>query len=109
MPALWQEFQALLRLCPEQRLEVQTTAGWRQSYRWVNDLHYTDSDGRQWTAATRSHVRRRRAGGGDSRSGRGWSALTGGERETVVEVATEGGRERWQRRTRDSTCRRTAA
>ena len=49
MPALWQDFQGLLRLCPEQRVEWTTPQGVRQVYRWVNDLDYTDSDGREWT------------------------------------------------------------
>ena len=48
MPALWQEFQDLLKLCPEQKVEVQTPQGVRQVYRWVNDLDYQDSDGRRW-------------------------------------------------------------
>ena len=47
LPALWQEFQALLRLCPSNRREI-TADGWRHVYRWVDDLPYTDSDGRAW-------------------------------------------------------------
>ena len=48
-PALWQDFQGLLRLCPDQQVEWTTPQGVRQVYRWVNGLHYTDSDDREWT------------------------------------------------------------
>jgi hypothetical protein len=47
IPTLWQEFQALLQQCPENRLET-TEDGWRHEYRWVDDLPYTDSEDRQW-------------------------------------------------------------
>src|SRR5713226_7232498 len=40
MPAVWQEFQSLLPLCPEQRLERVTREGMRQVYQWVHDLSY---------------------------------------------------------------------
>jgi len=30
-------------------VEWTTPQGVRQVYRWVNGLHYTDSDGRAWT------------------------------------------------------------
>jgi hypothetical protein len=46
LPALWQEFQALRRLCPDQPVVRTTPQGVRQVYRWVNGLRYTDSDGR---------------------------------------------------------------
>ncbi len=48
LPALWQDFQGLLRLCPEQRVEWTTPQGVRQVYRWVNDLRSTDTAGRAW-------------------------------------------------------------
>jgi hypothetical protein len=47
IPTLWREFQTLLTLCPENRLEVNED-GWRHVYRWVEELPYTDSDRRQW-------------------------------------------------------------
>jgi hypothetical protein len=47
IPTLWQEFRTLLTLCPANRLEV-SEDGWRHEYRWVDELHYTDSDKRQW-------------------------------------------------------------
>jgi hypothetical protein len=47
IPTLWQEFQTLLPLCPDNRLEVRED-GWRHEYRWVNELPYIDSDKRAW-------------------------------------------------------------
>jgi hypothetical protein len=44
-PALWADFEGLLKLNPDHRLKVwlsdQKT---HQSFRWVNNLHYVDSD-----------------------------------------------------------------
>jgi len=37
-PAVWQDFQALLPLCPRNRLCRQWSDGTRQEYRWVPDL-----------------------------------------------------------------------
>src|SRR6185436_1582370 len=47
IPTLWQEFQTLLGLCPDNQLE-QSADGWRHEYRWVDELHYTDTDKREW-------------------------------------------------------------
>jgi hypothetical protein len=47
IPTLWQEFQTLLGLYSDNHLEVNED-GWRHSYRWVDELPYTDSDGREW-------------------------------------------------------------
>ena len=47
IPTLWQEFQTLLTLCPANRLEEREN-GWRHEYRWVDELHYVDSDRRAW-------------------------------------------------------------
>jgi hypothetical protein len=47
IPTLWHEFQTLLSLCPANRLEVREN-GWRHEYRWVDELHYIDSDKREW-------------------------------------------------------------
>jgi hypothetical protein len=90
LPTLWQDFQGLLKLCPEQRLEV-TTQEARQSYRWANDLRYEDSDGREWAVNAIAC----REVGKDGEEGQ-WAWLTPLEasRETVVEIATKGGRQR---------------
>jgi hypothetical protein len=92
MPALWQEFQDLLKLRPEQKVEVQTAQGVQQVYRWVNDLDYQDSAGRRWRlnaiVCEETHA--------DGQKGT-WAWLTWLKvtAQTVVEVATVGGRQRW--------------
>lgn len=48
LPSVWDDFQSLLPLAPHQRVERQLPDGCHQVYRWVNDLGYTDSDGRSW-------------------------------------------------------------
>jgi hypothetical protein len=46
-PALWDDFQGLLKLCPAQRLKTLSPDGkTAQLFRWANDLHYVDSDKR---------------------------------------------------------------
>jgi hypothetical protein len=91
-PALWQEFQALLALCPEQRVEVQTPEKTEQEYRWVNDMDYTDSDNREWKFTAIRCQEKPRSGEEHE-----WSWITSLEvaRETVAEVSTTGGRQRW--------------
>jgi len=44
-PALWADFQGLLKLAPENRHRVTLPDGTRQQYRWVNGLDYLDSEG----------------------------------------------------------------
>lgn len=44
-PALWEDFQGLLKLVPENRLDLKLPDGIRQHYRWVNDIDYIDSEG----------------------------------------------------------------
>jgi hypothetical protein len=93
LPALWQDFQGLLQLCPDQRVERTTPQGLRQVYRWVNGLRYTDSAGRTWSfhaiACTETNPEGEKSE---------WSWVTSLEvsHETVVAVATNGGRERWR-------------
>jgi hypothetical protein len=49
LPALWQEFQALLKLQPEQKLAAKLPDQTRRLYRWVEHLPYIDSQKRSWT------------------------------------------------------------
>lgn len=90
LPALWQEFQSLLTQCPENYVKVITPAQVQQEYRWVN-MSYTDSEGRTWTF-TAIQCRESTASGTTT-----WAWLTGLKvtRNTVIEVATKGGRARW--------------
>ena len=48
-PELWQEFQALLKLCPEQERTVTLPDKTRRVYRWIEQLPYIDSEKCSWT------------------------------------------------------------
>jgi hypothetical protein len=48
-PELWQEFQALLKLCPQQKRTLTLPGKTRRVYRWVEQLPYRDSQKRSWT------------------------------------------------------------
>jgi hypothetical protein len=91
-PALWQEFQDLLRLCPDRRVQAWTPQDTAQLYRWVNQLDYVDSDGRQW-GFTGIHCQEKTVAGEEHE----WSWITSLEvdHDTVREVSTTGGRQRW--------------
>jgi hypothetical protein len=93
LPAVWEDFQGLLRLCPDQRRERTTPEGVRQVYRWVNDLSYTDSAGRTWTFNALECTETKKGGEIGEWS---WVTSLDVNRETVEEVATKGGRERWR-------------
>jgi hypothetical protein len=92
MPALWQEFQSLLKECPDQQVEVKTPGQVKQVYRWVNELDYQDSDGRRWQLNAVQCEETYPDG-----QKRTWAWLTWLEvtAETVQEVANRGGRQRW--------------
>jgi hypothetical protein len=91
-PALWRDFQDLLPLCPDQRVEVQTPEETAQVYRWVNGLEYMDSDGREWEF-TGIYYEGKTVDGEEHE----WAWITSLEvnRDTVREVSTTGGRQRW--------------
>lgn len=92
LPALWQEYQSLLPLCPRQRLERVRADGTVQVYRWVKDLHYQDSQQRPWrlhalecTETTATKVTRFV-----------WLTRLPVSASTVEEIAQKGGRDRWK-------------
>lgn len=91
LPSVWQDFVQLLELVPENRLEQTTPEKIRQVYRWVNEVSYVDSEGRQWTFDV---VQCEETEEGETTR---WVWMTDLEvsRETVVEVAQRGGRRRW--------------
>jgi hypothetical protein len=93
LPALWDDFQGLLRLCPDQQVVWETPRETRQVYRWVEGLNYTDSDGRAWTLNAIACTETNKDGNQSE-----WSWLTSLDvnRETVVDVSLNGGRERWR-------------
>jgi hypothetical protein len=92
-PALWRDFQGLLRLCPEQRVEWTTPQQRQQVYRWVNDLDYEDSEGRRWPLQA-VHCRERPKEGEATEWA--WVTSLAVDRNKVVDVAMRGGRQRWR-------------
>jgi hypothetical protein len=92
MPALWQEFQTLLKMRAGQKVEVQTPQKVQQVYRWVNDLDYQHSDGRWWRLNAVQCEETHPDGQKTT-----WAWLTSLEvtAAKVQEVANQGGRQRW--------------
>jgi hypothetical protein len=92
LPALWQEFQSLLAVGTNPSVVVTTPDKTRCVYQWVH-LPYTDSDKRNWSF-TGIYYREYRTSG----EKREWAWVTSLEvrQATVVDVATNGGRERWR-------------
>jgi hypothetical protein len=91
LSAVWQEFQTLLGLCPQHRLEHQPQDGVHQVYRWVHDLTYTDDQSRTW----RFHAIICEETVAEQTTTFAWITDLHVSKNTVVEVATKGGRYRW--------------
>ena len=90
-PALWQEFQSLLKLCPEQVLYVKRPDGLEEEYRWVNDLDYTDASGREHRLDAMESVARR---DGEVVSTWAWMTNHHVTARNVVAIANRGARPR---------------
>jgi hypothetical protein len=93
MPAVWDEFQRLLPLCPR-NVVVRTLAdGTVQEYRWVKDLSYTDDEGRFW----RFHALQCLETAADGTVTRyAWITDLPVSARNVEEIARKGGRYRWK-------------
>jgi hypothetical protein len=91
MPAVWADFQSLLPLCPENTLERWTPDGVHQLYRWVHDLSYRDDDKRTWCF----HAIQCQETVDGQTTTFAWITRLKVNRNTVVDVATKGGRQRW--------------
>ena len=94
IPTLWREFQTLLGLCPENRLEV-SAEGWRHEYRWVDELPYSDSDKREWKLKAIQYK-----GEGPKGEKSEWAWLVSADlvvnKRTVARIVWGAGRARWQ-------------
>jgi hypothetical protein len=91
-PALWDDFQGLLTLCPQQRVDCLTPQGTHQEYRWVNGLRYTDSAGRNWQM---NAIQLRETDKDGNKTTWAWLTPLQVNHDTVSEVSTTGGRGRW--------------
>ena len=91
MPAVWHDFQSLLKLCPENTVTRTTPKGVHQVYRWVSDLSYRDDQGRTWRF---SAIECKETLGARTTTFAWITNLTVDARK-VEELATKGGRHRW--------------
>jgi hypothetical protein len=92
MPALWAEFQQLLPHCPENHLERTTAPGAQQLYRWVEDLSYQDDQRRTW----QFHAIQCQETIDQQTKTFAWITNLRVTARTVADIATKGGRSRWQ-------------
>lgn len=98
MPAVWDEFQRLLALVPEQYVRVQLPDGRTQVYRWVNGLSYEDEAGQTHVFnAILCEETSAPSNPGDPPVTTIFSWITGFpvSADNVVAIATKGGRHRW--------------
>lgn len=92
LPALWTEYEALRALQPENRRTGTTAEGVRQTFAWVPDLPYTDTEGRTFHLGTLECCET------DRQASRFFAWLTNFrvQSHTVAALANRGGRLRWK-------------
>jgi len=91
LPAVWEEFQALLAICPKQVQVVQPHDGLTLEYRWINGLSYEDEQHRPHTFnALQCQVRQ-----DDTRKLFAWITDWRITPQNVDLLAQQGGRNRW--------------
>lgn len=92
MPAVWEDYQALLKLCPQNRKSYTTDQDVGQTFAWVNGVEYVDDQGRrQRFNAFQCHQRT-----GEERKFFAWMTNFQVRPENVVALANRGGRCRWK-------------
>jgi hypothetical protein len=91
-PALWQEYQALLPVCPENVLKRPWRDRPAQEFRWVPKLSYVDSAGRSFTLNAFECTETSASGETQYFA---WLTNLTVNRKTVEEIAQKGGRDRW--------------
>lgn len=92
LPAVWQDFQGLLMLCPGQVRRLHTPDGRDLEYRWVNGLSYTDDQGRSHTFNAIQCQQTQ----GDQHTTFAWITDWPVVPENVIAIAEQGGRNRWK-------------
>jgi hypothetical protein len=92
-PALWREYQALRQQCPENVLTCQEDDGRVQTFRWVPQLDYEDSDGRCWKLNALECTETTADG---KEQYFAWLTPLPVGRQTVAAIAQKGGRCRWK-------------
>jgi hypothetical protein len=92
MPAVWQEYQALLKMCPQNRRTHCPADGVRQDFAWVGDLQYTDDQGRP----QRFHAFQCQEQHGDRKPFFAWLTNFTLRADNVALLANRGSRCRWK-------------
>jgi len=90
-PALWEEFQSLLKLSPENRLTTTLPDKTQQCFRWVNDLKHEDDQGRIHTV----HALLCEESGPAGKQTFAWVTDFRLSQKNVCAVASQAGRVRW--------------
>ena len=91
MPAVWKDFQGLLKHCPENTRERSTPDGVCRVYRWVHALSYQDDQGRAWRF---NAIECKETVDGETATF-AWITDLDVDVRKVEDVATKGGRHRW--------------
>ena len=93
LPALWQEYQTLQDLCPDNRQATTQPDGTQQSFAWVDDLEHVDDEGR----AHRTGAFQCREQAPDGTTGFfAWLTDLPIRPDTVAALGNQGGRKRWK-------------
>jgi hypothetical protein len=92
LPAVWQEYQTLLGLCPHHRKILKDVHGKRQEFAWVEDLSYVDDQKRTHTF----HAFQCQEEQGDKRQFFAWITNFTIRPENVAALGNRGGRLRWK-------------
>jgi hypothetical protein len=92
LPAVWQEFQTLLSLCPDQVRRLTTPDHRELEYRWVNGLSYVDDEGRRHTFSGIQCLQTK----GDQHTTFAWITDWTVTPDNVIPIAEKGGRIRWK-------------
>jgi hypothetical protein len=90
-PAAWAEFQAVVASCPENVVRLTLPNGTRQVYRWATGITAEDHEHRPYTfnaLLCEETV-------ADTTTTFVWMTNLPVSQETVVQIATKGGRRRW--------------
>ncbi|MGH6649454.1 hypothetical protein [Aquabacterium sp.] len=88
-PELWQEFRALLKLTPQQKLTTTLPDQTRRVYRWVEQLPYVDSEKRAWTLGA---ILCEETAPSGSKTTFAWLTNLAVTRDSVVAIAEQVGR-----------------
>lgn len=92
LPALWQDYQGLLPLAPENRRTAKTTDGRQQTFAWAEALEHVDQEKRTHHLNAFQCLERTR----DGEHFFAWLTNCSVSSDTVATLANGGGRCRWK-------------